>query len=63
MHTKNTQDLNVNLGSTSSYWSVEEQAKFLNLLHQFGSDFGAIAESMKTKTATMVSKIEFCLPF
>ena len=55
--------LQVNLEPTSSYWSVQEQAKFLDLLHQFGSDFGAIAESMTTKSATMVIKIEFCLPF
>ena len=61
-HTENTRDLHVNLEPTTSYWSVQEQAKFRNLLHQFGSDFGAIAESMKTKTRTMVSKIEFCLP-
>ena len=63
VHTKNTRDLHVKLKSTSSYWSVPEQSNFEKLLHQFGSDFEAIAESMKTKTARMVSKIEFYLPF
>ena len=63
MHTENTRDLHVNLEPMSSYWSVPEQAKLFDLLHQFGADFGAIAESMKTKTAIMVSKIVFCLPF
>ena len=41
---------------TSSYWSVAEKSDFQRLLHQFGSNFEAIAESMKTKTTSMVSQ-------
>jgi hypothetical protein len=38
----------------SSYWSVPEQTKFLQLIAHFGRDFEAIANFMKTKTTTMV---------
>ena len=41
---------------SSSYWSVAERREFDELLHRFGSDFEAIAKSMKTKTTIMVSK-------
>ena len=40
--------------TTSSYWSVPEQTDFQNLIHHFGSDWQAIANTMKTKTQTMV---------
>ncbi len=40
--------------TTSSYWSVPEQTDFQNLIHHFGTDFQAIANTMKSKTQTMV---------
>lgn len=40
--------------TTSSYWSVPEQTDFQNLIHHFGTDFQAIANTMKSKTPTMV---------
>ena len=39
---------------TSSYWSVPEQTDFYNLLRYFGTDWHAIARSIKTKTHVMV---------
>ena len=42
-------------GITSSYWSVPEQTDFYNLLRYFGTDWQAIARSMKTKTPILVS--------
>ena len=41
-------------GTTSSYWSVPEQSDFHNLLRYFGTDWQAIARTMKTKTHIMV---------
>lgn len=41
-------------GTTSSYWSVPEQNDFYNLLRYFGTNWPAIAASMKTKTHIMV---------
>ena len=41
-------------GTTSSYWSVPEQNDFYNLLRYFGTNWQAIATSMKTKTHIMV---------
>ncbi len=38
----------------SSYWSVPEATEFPLLLRSFGSDWGAIASHMRTKTAVMV---------
>ncbi|OOQ88852.1 hypothetical protein PEBR_11720 [Penicillium brasilianum] len=38
----------------SSYWSVAERHDFKMLLAQFGKDFEAISEFMKTKTPVMV---------
>ena len=61
VHTKYTRDLHVNSGGRN-YWSVSDQLNFQRLLAQFGSDFEAIAEAMKPKTATMVSKIELYIP-
>ncbi|KAF4547964.1 Myb-like DNA-binding domain-containing protein 2 [Elsinoe fawcettii] len=40
--------------SASSYWSVPEQTDFLKFLAYYGTDFGAIAAQMGTKTQTMV---------
>lgn len=40
----------------TSYWSVPEQQKFPQLVAYYGRDFTAIAEFMKTKTSTMVSR-------
>lgn len=39
---------------TSSYWSVPEQNDFYNLLRYFGTNWQAIAATMKTKTHIMV---------
>lgn len=39
----------------SSYWSVSESTDFPLLLQAFGSEWGAIAAHMGSKTATMVS--------
>ena len=41
-------------GTTSSYWSVPEQNDFYNLLRYFGTNWPAIAATMKTKTHIMV---------
>lgn len=41
-------------GTTSSYWSVPEQSDFYNLLRYFGTNWQAIAATMKTKTHIMV---------
>ncbi|KAH8906862.1 hypothetical protein BR93DRAFT_937797 [Coniochaeta sp. PMI_546] len=38
----------------SSYWSVSEATDFPGLLRAFGTDWGAIATHMQTKTAVMV---------
>ena len=43
--------------TTSSYWSVPEQTDFQNLIHHFGTDWQAIANTMKSKTPTMVCKL------
>lgn len=42
--------------SASSYWSVPEQQDFRKFIAHFGTDFGAIAQHMGTKTQTMVSQ-------
>lgn len=42
-------------GGASSYWSVSEANDFPALLKSFGTDWGAIAAHMQTKTAVMVS--------
>ena len=39
---------------TSSYWSVPEQQDFHNLVRHFGTNWPAIASTMKTKTHIMV---------
>ena len=41
-------------GTTSSYWSVPEQHDFYNYLRYFGTDWQAIAKTMKTKTHVMI---------
>ena len=41
-------------GETNSYWSVPEKQDFLNYINYFGTDWAKIAQTMKTKTATMV---------
>ena len=41
-------------GTTSSYWSVPEQNDFYVLLRYFGTNWQAIAGTMKTKTHIMV---------
>jgi len=41
-------------GQPSSYWSVPEATEFPSLLRSFGSDWGAIAAHMRTKTTVMV---------
>ena len=46
-------------GVFSSYWTVPEQTDFYNLLRYFGTDWQAIARSLKTKPPIMVS---FSLP-
>lgn len=40
--------------ATSSYWSVPEQTDMCNYLAHFGTNWQAIAQTMKTKTHTMV---------
>ena len=40
--------------TTSSYWSVAEQADFYKLIRHFGTNWQAIAAIMKTKTHIMV---------
>lgn len=40
--------------SPSSYWSVPEQSDFIKYIGYFGTDFGAIAAHMGTKTQTMI---------
>lgn len=40
---------------TSSYWSVPEQQDFYNLVRHFGTNWQAIAATMKTKTHIMVN--------
>ncbi|KAI4242451.1 MAG: hypothetical protein L6R40_004005 [Gallowayella cf. fulva] len=40
--------------TTSSYWSVPEHQDFHNLLGYFGTNWQAIADTMKTKSVTMV---------
>ncbi|KAL8720645.1 MAG: hypothetical protein Q9225_002515 [Loekoesia sp. 1 TL-2023] len=40
---------------TSSYWSVPETQDFQNLLGHFGTNWQAIADTMKTKSVTMVN--------
>ncbi len=42
---------------TSSYWSVPEQQDFHNLVRHFGTNWQAIAATMKTKTHIMVNRI------
>jgi serine/arginine repetitive matrix protein 2 len=42
--------------SASSYWSVPEQTDFVKFIAHFGTDFGAIANHMGTKTQTMVCR-------
>lgn len=46
-------------GTTSSYWSVPEQNDFYNYLRYFGTDWQAIAKTMKTKTHIMVTSPAF----
>ncbi|KAL8638917.1 MAG: hypothetical protein Q9228_003978, partial [Teloschistes exilis] len=40
--------------ATSSYWSVPELEDFKNLLAYYGTNWQAIADTMKTKSVTMV---------
>lgn len=40
--------------SASSYWSVPEQTDFSKYIAHFGTDYGAIAAHMGTKTQTMI---------
>ena len=40
---------------TSSYWSVQEQQDFENLLRHYGRNWEAVAREMPAKTETMVS--------
>ncbi|KAL8653426.1 MAG: hypothetical protein Q9210_002104 [Variospora velana] len=42
--------------TTSSYWSVPEHTDFQNLLGYFGTNWQAIADTMKTKSVTMVNR-------
>ena len=42
--------------TTSSYWSVPEQTDMYNYLAHFGPNWQAIAQTMKTKTHTMVKQ-------
>ncbi|THY61997.1 hypothetical protein D6C98_01742 [Aureobasidium pullulans] len=44
----------ISRSSASSYWSVPEQTDFVKFIAHFGTDFGAIANHMGTKTQTMV---------
>lgn len=58
----------VQRSSASSYWSVPEQTDFVKFIAHFGTDFGAIANHMGTKTQTMVCNPPplfnfLCLPF
>lgn len=46
--------------SASSYWSVPEVQDFMKFIGHFGTDFGAIAAHMGTKTQTMVSTGTVC---
>lgn len=48
-----------NAQQASSYWSVAEATDFPHLLRAFGTDWGAIAAHMQTKTAVMVSLAPF----
>lgn len=45
----------------TSYWSVNEQRDFPDLISHYGKDFVGISQFMKTKTPTMVSD-HCCLP-
>ena len=42
------------LQQTSSYWSVPEQQDFVKLVDFYGTDWQQIAQTLKTKTQTMV---------
>ena len=44
-------------GSTSSYWSVQEQQDFEALVKHYGHDWEAIARELPLKTETMVSPV------
>lgn len=46
--------------TTSSYWSVPEQTDFHNLVRYFGTNWKAIADTMKTKSHIMVCKLGLC---
>ena len=43
-------------GETTSYWSVPEKQDFINYINYFGTDWAKIAQTMKTKSTTMVCK-------
>lgn len=44
----------------SSYWSVPEQIEFYDLVRYFGTNWKAIADTMKTKSHIMVCKPGLC---
>ncbi|KAL9003720.1 MAG: hypothetical protein Q9188_003424 [Gyalolechia gomerana] len=50
-----TQEQRGGQSTTSSYWSVPEHTDFQNLLGYFGTNWQAIADTMKTKSVTMVN--------
>lgn len=54
-----TQQRSGTVPTTSSYWSVPEQTDFRNYVRYFGTDWQAIANTMKTKTHTMVENVLF----
>ena len=41
-------------GSTSSYWSVQEQTQFIELVKSYGRDWSMIGKYLPSKTETMV---------
>lgn len=50
-----SQEQRTGQSTTSSYWSVPEHQDFQNLLGYFGTNWQAIADTMKTKSVTMVN--------
>ncbi|KAL8663172.1 MAG: hypothetical protein Q9202_004104 [Teloschistes flavicans] len=53
-----TQQQRTGQPATSSYWSVPELEDFKNLLAYYGTNWQAIADTMKTKSVTMEEKAE-----
>ena len=48
-------------GSTSSYWSVQEQTQFIELVKSYGRDWSMIGKYLPSKTETMVCLMIYIL--